>query len=30
MVIPEHAEIADTDGGHEGADHLVELASGGP
>jgi hypothetical protein len=27
MVIPEHAEIADADGSHEGADHLVELAS---
>jgi hypothetical protein len=26
MVVPEHAEIADADGGHEGADHLVELA----
>jgi hypothetical protein len=26
VVVPEHAEIADADGGHEGADHLVELA----
>ncbi len=27
MVIPEHTEITDTDGRHERADHLVELAS---
>jgi len=26
MVIPEHAQVSDADGGHEGADHLVELA----
>ncbi len=26
MVIPEHAQVSDTDGSHEGADHLVELA----
>jgi hypothetical protein len=26
MVIPEHTEITYADGGHEGADHLVELA----
>jgi hypothetical protein len=26
MVIPEHTEIANADGGHQGADHLVELA----
>ena len=26
MVIPEHAEVSDTDRGHERADHLVELA----
>ena len=28
MVIPEHAEVSDADRGHEGADHLVELARG--
>jgi len=26
MVIPEHAEVTDADGSHEGTDHLVELA----
>jgi len=26
MVIPEHAQVSDTDGSHKGADHLVELA----
>jgi len=30
MVIPEHTEIAYADGGHERADHLVELACCGP
>ena len=30
MVIPEHTEIAYADGGHEGTDHLVELARCGP
>jgi hypothetical protein len=30
MVIPEHTQVSDTDGGHEGADHLVELARRGP
>lgn len=29
MVIPEHAEVSDTDGGHQRADHLVELACRG-
>ncbi len=29
MVIPEHAKIAYADGGHEGTDHLVELARRG-
>jgi len=29
MVIPEHTEIAHADGGHEGANHLVELACRG-
>ena len=29
MVIPEHAEVSDTDRGHERADHLVELTRGG-
>jgi hypothetical protein len=29
MLIPEHAEIADADGSHERADHLVELARRG-
>ena len=28
MVIPEHAQVSDTDRGHERADHLVELARG--
>lgn len=27
MVIPEHAEIADANGRHEGTNHLIELAS---
>ena len=26
MIIPEHAQVPDADGGHERADHLVELA----
>src|SRR5438874_2589405 len=26
MVIPEHTEVTDADGSHEGTDHLVELA----
>ena len=26
MVVPEHTEITYADGGHQGADHLVELA----
>jgi hypothetical protein len=29
VVVPEHAEVADADGCHEGTDHLVELARGG-
>jgi hypothetical protein len=29
MVVPEHAEIAYADGGHQWADHLVELARRG-
>jgi hypothetical protein len=29
MIIPEHAEITDADGSHEGTDHLVELARRG-
>ncbi len=29
MIIPEHAQVPDADGGHERADHLVELASRG-
>ncbi len=29
MVIPKHAQVSDADGGHEGADHLVELACSG-
>jgi hypothetical protein len=29
MVIPEHAQVSDADGGHEGANHLVELACSG-
>ncbi len=29
MVIPEHAQVSDTDGRHEGTNHLVELASRG-
>jgi len=26
VVVPEHAEITDADGGHKRTDHLVELA----
>ena len=29
MVIPEHAQVSDTDGRHEGTNHLVELAGRG-
>ncbi len=29
MVVPEHAEVPDTDRGHQRAYHLVELAGGG-
>ena len=26
MIVPEHAEVSDAHGGHQRADHLVELA----
>jgi hypothetical protein len=29
MFVPEHAQVSNADGGHEWADHLVELACRG-